>query len=138
MEFKDQLLQVMERLKINQIQLAGLTGKCRASISQYISGKQIPTEEGKREIALALGLEADYFTKNEDPLIVFLKSGKGKIPRLLPKEAAKMMSMSVDSVTKGLQQRVFDWGYAIQKPSGSWVYFINARRFAEIERINVE
>lgn len=50
-------------------------------------------------------------------------------------EAAKMLGMNHNTVRKGLQQGVFPWGYGIRTSENRWVYFINAKRFAEIEGI---
>ena len=49
--------------------------------------------------------------------------------------AAKMLGMNHNTVRKGLQQGVFPWGYGIRTSENRWVYFINAKRFAEIEGI---
>lgn len=39
------------------------------------------------------------------------------------------------SLIKGLQQGVFPWGYAVHTSDNRWSYFINAKRFAEVEGI---
>ena len=57
------------------------------------------------------------------------------IPRLDVCEAARIMNMSHTTVRAGLQQGVFPWGYAIHTSDNRWTYFINAKRFAEIEGI---
>lgn len=43
MLFSEKLKQAMQDLHLNQIQVVGLTGKSKGSISQYISGKQVPS-----------------------------------------------------------------------------------------------
>ena len=45
--------------------------------------------------------------------------------------------MNHETVRKGLRQGVFPWGYAIKTSENHWVYFINAKKFAEIEGIAV-
>ena len=50
-------------------------------------------------------------------------------------EAANMLGMNHNTVRKGLQQGVFPWGYGIRTSENRWVYFIYAKRFAEIEGI---
>ena len=47
------------------------------------------------------------------------------------------MGVSKETVRKGLQDERFPWGYAIQTSEDKWTYFINARKFAEIERIAI-
>ena len=60
---------------------------------------------------------------------------EGKIKRMLPEEAAVFLGMDKGTVRKGLQQGIFPWGYAIKTSENRWSYFINAKRFAEIEGI---
>ena len=69
MNFSEMLKKVMQDLNINQKQLSGLTGIGKSSISQYLSGKNIPTEERQKDIAVSLGLPENYFIQ-EIPDIV--------------------------------------------------------------------
>lgn len=84
MTFSERLKTTMKEMNLNQSQMCGLTGKSKASISQYLSGKQEPTERAKRDIALALGLPEGYFLP--DQVI-----RKQKVERLKPEEAASIM-----------------------------------------------
>ena len=133
-QFREKLRSAMKELNINQVQLAGLTQKSKATVSQWLSGKQTPTEEGQMRIAMALNLPEDYFWKEDNLLRLSKKAGT--VEKLLPKDAARLLGISVKSVSLGLQQGVFPWGYGI-KTDKSWVYFINARRFAEIEGVEI-
>ena len=125
MDFSEKLKQALEELNLKQTQLVGLTGKSKASISQYLSGKQVPPTSLQREIALSLGLNADYFDSNDDAL--------KPIKRMSVAEAAKLLGTSRDTVYDGLRQGVFPWGYAIKTTEQSWTYIINKKRFKEIE-----
>lgn len=136
MTFSEKLKKAMQDLNINQAQVVGLTGKSKGSVSQYISGKQIPSEKVQCDIAVSLGLEPDYFTKADESIIT-LSPKNGEIPKLSVDDAAKLLHMNHNTVRKGLQQGVFPWGYGIQTSGNRWVYFINAKRFAEIEGITV-
>ena len=140
MKFSEKLRKAMKELNLTQAQMVGLIGKSKASISQYLSDKQVPSEVKQREIAVALGLEEDYFSKLDDRVVVLpsLEVRNGIIPRLSVMDAAGLMGVSHRTVCIGLQQGVFPWGYGIHTSEHKWVYFINARRFAEIEGINVE
>ncbi len=140
MKFSEKLRKAMKELNLTQAQMVGLIGKSKASISQYLSDKQVPSEAKQREIAVALGLEEDYFFELDDRMVVLppLEVRNGIIPRLSVMDAAQMMGINHQTVRKGLQQGVFPWGYGIHTSEHKWVYFINARRFAEIEGINVE
>lgn len=131
MIFSEKLKKAMQDLNINQTQVVGLTGKSKGSVSQYISGKQIPSKKVQCDIAVSLGLKPDYFTKDESGTAI----KNSEIPRLSVEDAAKLLHMNHNTVRKGLQQGVFPWGYGIRTSGNRWVYFINAIRFAEIERV---
>lgn len=133
--FSEKLKQAMQDLHLNQVQVCGLTGKSRGSISQYLSGKQVPSEDVQRSIAVALGLASDYFAKPEKGTTMLPKTElRNKvIERLDVCEAAKLLQMNHNTVREGLKQGVFPWGYAIHTSDNRWTYFINAKRFAEIE-----
>lgn len=140
MRFAEKLRNAMQELDLNQVQVCGLTGKSKASISQYLSGKQIPSEEVQSKIATALGLSSDYFAKADEQVFVLPTSDvRDKvIPKLEVEKAAELLQMNHVTVRKGLQQGVFPWGYAIHTSPNRWVYFINAKRFMEIEGIAIQ
>ena len=134
--FSERLKKAMQELGLSQAQLSKMTGIGRSSISQYISGKNVPTEARQAEIAAALGLAEDYFS--DDTVIAApIASGGGIIPRLTLTETAKLMGMSKSALSNGLQDGVFPWGYAVRGRGEKYVYFINAKRFAEVEGIAI-
>lgn len=140
MKFSKKLKEAMLQLGLNQAQVVGLTGCSKGSISQYLSGKNVPPEDKQRNIATSLGLAPDYFDRE----IIYptlpttpKQANDGEIRQLSVKNAAKLLRMNHNTVRKGLQQGVFPWGYAIRTSEYRWVYFINARRFSEIEGISV-
>ena len=136
MKFSEQLKEAMQQLGINQSQVVGMTGLCKSSISQYLSDINIPTEERQKHIAVSLGLAPDYFSKENKQVVAFSKQALNEgIQRLDVMVAAKILGMTHTTVRKGLQQGVFPWGYAIKTSANRWTYFINAKRFAEIEGI---
>lgn len=139
MSFNEKLKQAMQQLGINQAQLVGMTGIGKSSISQYISGKNVPTEERQKNIAVSLGLDPNYFVQDESVAkLVTSTESSDSIPRLDVQIAAKLLGMNHNTVRKGLQQGVFPWGYAVHTSENRWSYFINAARFAEIEGIKME
>lgn len=137
--FSEKLKKAMQELHLNQRQVCGMTGKSKGSVSQYLSGKQIPSEDVQRDIAVSLGLDQDYFKKDDSQTVVLptKEVRNGVIPKLDVEKAAKLLRMNHNTVRKGLQQGVFPWGYAIKTSENRWCYFINARRFAEIEGIAI-
>lgn len=79
MNFSEKLKKAAKELNLTQVQMAGMTGKSKASISQYLAGKQIPPEEQQRDIAVALGLKEDYFSKADDRMPRRFRHRKRKI-----------------------------------------------------------
>ena len=142
MPFHRKLSEVMTELGITQVQLSGLTGKSKGSISMYLSGKTVPPPEVQRQIAVSLGLPPDYFNRDDPPETAPVRIREGKIPRLTPRQAAGYLGVGVDKVYAGLKDRRFPWGYAIPTDNPktgkrTWTFWINARRFAEVEMINI-
>lgn len=137
--FSEKLKNAMQELHLNQRQVCGMTGKSKGSVSQYLSGKQIPSEKVQCDIATALGLSSDYFLKPDEKMVVLPSKEvrDGIIPKLDVGVAAKILQMNHNTVRKGLQQGVFPWGYAIHTSDNRWVYFINAKKFQEIEGIKL-
>ncbi len=135
--FSEKLKKAMQELHLNQAQVCSMTGKSKGSVSQYISGKQIPSEDVQADIAIALGLEENYFSKQEEKIVVLpAKEVRNNIIQKMDVgKAAELLGMNHNTVRKGLQQGVFPWGYGIKTSENRWVYFINAKRFAEIEGV---
>lgn len=139
MTFSEKLKKAMEDLNISQKQLVCMTGIGKSSISQYLNGKNIPSEQRQKDIAVSLGLEADYF-EHETVAAVSPKkisANNTGIRKILVEDVAKIMGVNHNTIRKGLQQGVFPWGYAIKTSENRWAYFINADRFAEHEKITV-
>jgi hypothetical protein len=137
MNFNEKLKQAMQDLHITQAQVVGMTGIGKSSISQYLSGKNVPTEERQKSIAVSLGLDADYFTQDAPVAKVNIKADGDSVPRVDVAVVAKLMHMNHNTIRKGLQDGVFPWGYAIKTSENRWCYFINAVSFQEIEHITL-
>ena len=123
--FADNMKKQMAVHGITQSELAKMTGIGRSSISQYLSGV-IAEAIGCRVVDLD-ATETTSFPVDTDT----------KMKRLSVDQAAKLLGMNHETVRKGLRQGVFPWGYAIKTSENHWVYFINAKKFAEIEGIAV-
>ena len=54
MTFAERLKEVMKEQNLSQSDLSHLTGIGRSSISQYLSGRNIPTLQRQENIAIAL------------------------------------------------------------------------------------
>lgn len=134
MDFKDKLNDVLCSTGITQSQLHRLTGISKSAISQYCSGRNVPSDSRQRDIAEALGLEPEYFSTDDASPD---QAGNGRIARLTIRDVAKIMGLSRSAVANGLQDGVFPWGYALRGRGTGWVYWINAKRFAEIEGVKL-
>lgn len=61
-----------------------------------------------------------------------------RIQRMTVRDAAVITGMSAETIEAGLIQGRFPWGYAIQTSENRWRYWINAKKFREIERLPEE
>lgn len=134
MNFKDALFSLMCEMNLNQRQVCGMTGCSKASVSQYLSGKNVPSEQKQREIAESLGVDPEYFKECAEPDKTKIIQ-KGTMKKMLPEVCAKILGVGKETIRLGLQQGVFPWGYAVQTSPGRWTYIINEQRFIDIEGI---
>ena len=129
--FADNMRTQMAAHGITQSELSKRTGIGRSSISQYLSGKNEPTAERKIVIAETIGCRVVDLDAMET--MSFPVDTDSKMKRLSVDQAARMLGMNHETVRKGLRQGVFPWGYAIHTSEGRWSYFINAKKFADVE-----
>ena len=130
MNFSEKLKTLMQQQGLTQTQVKKLTGIGASSISQYVSGKNEPSNARKKEIAVALGVQENYF----DTFLPEAKIQSGAV-NLPVKTAAKLMGKSADWVMQGLRDGVFPWGYAVKM--SKWSYFISSVKFTEYTGIPV-
>lgn len=131
MSFAEKLKVLMGELDLSQSKLSDLTGIGKSSISQYLSGKNEPSKDRKKEIAQKLGVQEDYFDTFETAATV-QHDGVFNLPVTL---AAKLMGKSKEWVKQGLRDGVFPWGYAVKLTK--WSYFISSVKFTEYTGIKV-
>ena len=131
MSFAEKLKNLMKELDISQSKLSDLTGIGKSSISQYLSGKNEPSKDRKKEIALALGVQEDYFEQFEPAATVQY----GSVVNVPVPLIAELMGKSKEWVMQGLRDGVFPWGYAVKMKK--WSYFISSVKFTEYTGIPV-
>ena len=135
--FSKNLKQIMQEKGITLSELSRITGIGKSSISQYLSGKNIPTSERIKVIADALGCAVeDLIVESSEPVKVHTKSGEMEVWNVPVELAAKLMHKKNNFVYKGLREGVFPWGYAVQL-STKWTYFISSVKFTEYTGIEV-
>ena len=131
MSFAEKLKKLMFELNISQAQVSKLTGIGKSSISQYLSGKNEPSKNRKREIALALGVDGEYFNQFESKTIIHSDS----VTNVPVSVVAALMGKSKEWVMQGLRDGVFPWGYAVKLTK--WSYYISSVKFTEYTGIEI-
>jgi len=129
--FAEKLKKLMFELNISQAQVSKLTGIGKSSISQYLSGKNEPSKNRKREIALALGVDGEYFNQFETKTII----QSGSVTNVPVSVVAALMGKSKEWVMQGLRDGVFPWGYAVKLTK--WSYYISSVKFTEYTGIKI-
>ena len=126
--FAERLKEVMVEEHLTQAALANLVGVSAGAMSGYLSGKIVPPERKKEQIALALGKPGDFFRVEEVNLAIAADGGY----RLNPKLAARLMGMSERTFTRGLRNGDFPFGYASWNPDKeSFTYWVSRIRFSQ-------
>jgi transcriptional regulator with XRE-family HTH domain len=127
--FAERLKQALQERGISQTDLSRLTGLGKSSISQYVSGKNIPREPIVQKIADVCDCSADYLkgeTENLDstPLPDNLKN--------VPIEtAAKILGKSKQFVRVALQKGTAPFGFAVKLTGGKFSYHISPKKLME-------
>lgn len=111
MSFANKLKGLMEELDLTQAKVSDLTGIGRSSISQYVSGKNEPSKERRKEIARSLGVQDNYF-EEYDPVATVQYNSTVNLP--------------VELVAKLMQR---DWAVAIDDA-------VSAKINYELEGVN--
>nr|DAO34307.1 MAG TPA: Helix-turn-helix XRE-family like protein [Caudoviricetes sp.] len=118
----------------NIAELSRRTGIGKPSISQYLSGKNKPSEKRIRELAEALEVDSmELDTGKIDPSKIKTEQGVYNLP---VKTAAELMGVSLDFVYNGLRDGVLPFGWAV-KNSSIWTYYISSAKFTEYTGIQV-
>ena len=129
--FSKQLKELMEAKGVSQAALSRSTGINKGSISQYLSGIHEPNDKRKRQIAVALGEDENFFQHSE-----VRQSTSVKGNNMSPRTAARLMGKSLRFVYQGLQDGIFPWGYGVKLDS-EWSYYISPVMFSRYTGIEV-
>ena len=122
MSFASQLKQVMIDKGISQAELAARIGKGKSSVSQYLSGKNIPKEDVQKKIAEVL--DCDF---NQIEVSVEQKN-------ISVAECAKILGKSEQFVRVALQTGVAPFGMAV-KTKTKYDYHISPKKLEEYIRM---
>lgn len=113
MKFAEKLKKAMQELNLNQRQVVTMTGKSKGSVSQYLSGKQIPSEDVQSAIATSLGLA--YYNNTDlsdnDMNNINLINPSGEVTE---KQADRMDGMDVINAYTAIVKENIDYDVLIQ------------------------
>ena len=128
MSFAHNLKAVMDEQNLNQTDLSHLTGIGKPSLSQYLSGKNVPHKRRVAEIANALGVSISRLT-------VTLQGAICEAPPLLSnqkvsvEEAARRLGKSQQFIRVALQNGVAPFGFATKVSGSTYDYHISPKLF---------
>lgn len=124
MTFASGLKRAMKEAEISQTELAIAIGKGKSSVSQYLSGKNIPREGIQEKIAEVLNCTVEEL--NSENLI----NQRSKPGNVSVEEAAKALGKSAQFIRIALQRGVAPFGFAARSKS-KYSYHISAKKLAE-------
>lgn len=133
MTFAASIKEVMVQKNLTITKISELSGIGKSSISQYVSGKNEPSDQRKRVLAKAMGLPDDWPAGSSTDEIKQQPEANG----FNVKKAAHLMGKSYEFVYQGLRDGVFPWGYAVKMKSGKYTYWISADLFTQYTGIQV-
>lgn len=131
--FSQRLKKAMDERQITQSDLSSKTGIGKSSISQYLSGKNIPTALKMSMLADALDVPVNWLNGTVDEV----EECSGVFRNLPVERAASLMGCGKQMVRQGLKNNAFPFGYAVLMPSGKYRYYISPKKFTEYTGIEI-
>lgn len=116
----------MEEREMSQAELAANIGKGKSSVSQYLSGKNIPKDDVQRKIAEVLDCSVEYLN-SEVPINETSSSG---LHNISISNAAKRLDKSEQFIRVALQMGTAPFGFASRNKT-RWSYHISPKKLAE-------
>jgi transcriptional regulator with XRE-family HTH domain len=120
--FANRLKQAMDEKQMTQSELASRIGKGKSSVSQYLSGKNIPKDNVKEKIAEVLGCTVDFL--NAELMEV------DETKNISVAECAKILGKSEQFVRVALQTGVAPFGFAVKNKT-MYSYHISPKKLNE-------
>jgi predicted transcriptional regulator len=127
--FREALKRAMTERDVSQTRLAELSGVGKSSISQYLSGKNVPNDRAKQKLADALDVEITYF--NDQNVSIDRLPESRAIKNLTVEQAARELGKSKQFVRVSLQTGSAPFGYAVKVSGDKWSYHISPKKFYE-------
>ncbi len=127
--FAERLKEAMVNQRMTQVQLAATVGLGKSSISQYLSGRNVPNSANLKQLAEALDVSADWLNGNDKKM--------NAIRNLRVADAAKLMGVGCQCIRQGLKNGNLLFGCAVKMPRGKYRYYISPKRFTEFTGIEL-
>ena len=125
MSFAKQLFCAMSDMGISQAELAKRIGKGKSSVSQYLSGKNVPKYDVQNKIAEVLGCTVEFL--NQETVDV---SDLCEVNNVSVAECARRIGKSEQFVRVALQTGVAPFGFAVKNKS-VYSYHISPKKLNE-------
>lgn len=126
MSFASRLKQAMDERNMSQAELAAQIGKGKSSVSQYISGKNIPKDDVQQQIAAVLDCSVEWL--NEE--VPSNNTSTVGLHNITVAEAAKRIDKSEQFVRVALQTGTAPFGFAAKNKT-RWSYHISPKKLDE-------
>lgn len=125
MSFASNLKNKMNELEMKPVELARAINKNKSSISQYLSGKNIPKQDVKESIAKALRCTVEDLEKEVEQDLNINSCNNVPIWK-----AAMLLHKSEEFIRVSLQMGTAPFGFAAKKKS-KWSYHISPKKLKE-------
>lgn len=130
--YSTRLAQALEQNDMKQRDLVDKTKLSKSGVSQYLSGRVLPSKNAQKRIAEVLELPVEWFHSTESPL----NPHEEKIVNLKVEQAATLLGKSANHVRHALQQGVVSWGYAICTGPDRYDYHVSKKGLADYLKEN--
>jgi transcriptional regulator with XRE-family HTH domain len=127
--FADNLKRAMTERDMTQTLLSASSGIGKSSISQYLSGKNVPNDKAKKRLADALDVSVDYF--NSQAVHLDPAPDNCGIKNVTVEQAAKLLGKSQQFVRVSLQRGIAPFGFAVKITGDKYSYHISPKKFYE-------
>ena len=126
MSFSKRLKQAMDEREVSQAELAAQIGKGKSSVSQYLSGKNIPKHSVQEQIAQVLDCTVEFLNSQVSESDTS-HNGLHNIPVA---DAAKKLNKSEQFIRVALQTGTAPFGFAARNKT-KWSYHISPKKLNE-------
>jgi transcriptional regulator with XRE-family HTH domain len=125
--FHNNLKRAMIERNMNQAELSAKLGISKSSISQYLSGKNVPHKKTKEKLAEALDVSVAFLDGQTERVV----GEPENLRNVTIEAAAEMLGKSKQFVRVSLQRGIAPFGFAVKVTGDKYSYHISPKRFFE-------